>query len=72
MAYTQEDLDNINEAIATGAKTVEIQGRKVEYRSLEEMIAIKKLISDEVNPPAPSSDGSSVNKVTPTFSKEEK
>lgn len=49
MAYSSTDLTNIKAAIATGAQTVEIGGKRVTYRSLDEMIAVKTMIEGEVN-----------------------
>lgn len=37
MALTQADIDNLDEAIAAGEKVVKINGREVEYRSIDEM-----------------------------------
>lgn len=45
MALTQSDIDNIDEAIAAGEKTVEVNGRKVEYRSIDEMLKIRRHIT---------------------------
>lgn len=38
MAYTTTDLEAIERAIATGARIVEYADRKVEYRSIGELI----------------------------------
>lgn len=38
MAFTQTDLDNINVAIATGELSVEVNGRKVVYRSMSDLL----------------------------------
>lgn len=37
MAYTQAHKDALIEAIATGALSIEYEGKKVVYRSLEHM-----------------------------------
>lgn len=37
MAYTQEQADALRAAIAKGVTSFEIAGRKVTYRSLDEM-----------------------------------
>lgn len=54
MAYTQADLDSIKEAIATGAMKVKFgsgpDSREVEYRSLSDMLAVQRLIENEVSP----------------------
>jgi len=41
MAYTLTQLDLLNSAIAQGALSVEYADKKVTYRSLAEMYAIK-------------------------------
>lgn len=48
MAWTTEDLDKLKAAIATGAKTVKYADKEVDYRSLSEMIAIKKTMEQEL------------------------
>lgn len=54
MAFTQSDLDAINAAIATGAREVEFGAgpdrRKVVYRSLSEMLAVRDEIARELSP----------------------
>ena len=40
--FTQDQLDKINEAIAQGALTVQYADKKVEYRDLNEMMAIRR------------------------------
>ena len=37
MAHTQADLDAIKAAIASGEQSVEVGGRKVVYRSVDEL-----------------------------------
>lgn len=39
--YTQADLDAMNAAIATGAKSVSYNGQRVDYRDLDEMRTIR-------------------------------
>lgn len=48
MAFTQTDLDNINSAIATGELAVEVNGRKVVYRSVDDLMKARALISAEL------------------------
>jgi hypothetical protein len=54
MAYTQDDIDALTAAIATGAQKVTFgsgpDSRTVEYRSLSDMNAILATMSAEVNP----------------------
>ena len=42
MAITQSDIDSLDEAIAAGERVVEVNGRKVEYRSIEEMLKSRR------------------------------
>lgn len=48
MAFNQTDLDNINAAIATGELTVEVGGRKVTYRSMDDLMKARSLIQSEL------------------------
>ncbi len=48
MAFTQSDIDNLDEAIAAGEKTVKVNGREVEYRSIEEMLKVRRFILAEL------------------------
>lgn len=50
MAYSQDDLDNINAAIASGADQAMIQGEMVKYRSLSDMRSIRNEIERAVSP----------------------
>ena len=42
--WTIEDLTKIESAIAEGVRIVEYQDRKVEYRSLKDMLATRDII----------------------------
>ena len=44
MAFTQQDLDAINAAIATGQLEVESGGRKVRYRTIKELRDAREII----------------------------
>lgn len=44
MAFSAEDLDALEDAIATGALEVEYEDRKVRYRSLNEMLRARDLV----------------------------
>lgn len=44
MAYSQSDLDAIEEAIASGALKVKYADKEVVYRSLDEMRKIRDMI----------------------------
>ena len=48
MAYTQQQLDLLDAAIAQGALKVEYADKKVEYRSLSEMLQIRNLMATEL------------------------
>lgn len=46
--FTQDDLANINAAIASGAKQAMIQGEMVQYRDLAEMMRIRGMIKADL------------------------
>jgi len=48
MAFNQTDLDNINAAVATGELSVELNGRKVQYRSMDDLIKARSIITSEL------------------------
>lgn len=48
MAYTQTNLDDINEAIASGVLEVTINGRTTKFRSLDDMLRTKGLIESDL------------------------
>jgi len=48
MAYSVEDINNIKQAIALGARVVEYSDRKVEYRSLDDMKRTLAMMEKEV------------------------
>ena len=43
MAWTTNDLTEINKAIASGTLNVKYADREVQYRSLEEMLKIREI-----------------------------
>lgn len=45
MAFTQEDLESVNAAIASGELSVTIDGRTVQYRSISELLKAKNHIT---------------------------
>lgn len=49
MAYTAQDLINIDAAIARGATTIKIADREVTYRSQSELLQLRKLIKGELD-----------------------
>lgn len=48
MAYTIEQLNALKQAIAEGVTAVWYGDKKVEYRSLDEMLRIKRLMENEL------------------------
>lgn len=48
MAFTQTDLDNINTAIATGELSVEVNGRKVVYRSVDDLLKARAVMQADL------------------------
>ncbi len=48
MAHTQTDLDNIKAAIASGEQSVEVAGRKVVYRSVDDLRKARDDIATEL------------------------
>lgn len=53
MAYTPQQLEALDAAIAEGTLKVEYGDKKVEYRSLNEMLKIRNLIAAELGTAAP-------------------
>lgn len=49
MAYTQQDLDALNEAIAMGVQSVRYSDRTVNFHSLDEMLRLKNLMQAEID-----------------------
>lgn len=43
-AFTQENLDKLEEALVKGIKRVEYLDKEVEYRSVDEMLKIRDLM----------------------------
>jgi hypothetical protein len=48
MAFTQTDLDAVNAAIASGELSVEVSGRRVVYRSMDDLLKARSLIAGDV------------------------
>jgi hypothetical protein len=48
MAYTQTQLEELRAAIAEGVARVAANGRTVEYRSLDEMRKLERIMADEL------------------------
>jgi hypothetical protein len=48
MAFTQQQYNDLVAAIAEGVTTVMSNGRRVEYRSLAEMMKLKSVMEEEL------------------------
>ncbi|QBQ98176.1 phage head-tail joining protein [Paraburkholderia pallida] len=48
MAFTSNDLDSVDRAIAMGQLEVDYDGKKVKFRSMDELIKARNLIRDEL------------------------
>lgn len=48
MAYTQQQLDDLEAAIAEGVTTVSSNGRQVSYRNLSDMLKLRDLMREEL------------------------
>lgn len=53
MTYSQADLDRLDKAIASGRLTVEVDGHRVTYRSLAELIQARAIVDRALASPAP-------------------
>lgn len=48
MAFSQNDLDKLKSAMATGVRRVRLDGKETEFRSHDEMMQIMRAIEDEL------------------------
>ena len=48
MSFTQNNLDAVNKAIASGALVVEYDGQKITYRSMGELMRARDLIKSDL------------------------
>lgn len=55
MAYTQQQINDLQDALAEGVLEVESDGRRVKYRSLAEMQQLLNVLEAAVNNTRPSS-----------------
>lgn len=53
MAFTQQNLDNLERSIAEGTLEVDYGDKRVKYRSLIEMLRIRDLMRNELGITAP-------------------
>jgi hypothetical protein len=51
MAWTQAQLNALNNAIANGNTKVKYADREISYRSLEEMLRLRAIMMDDLNLP---------------------
>lgn len=49
MAWSQVDLDAIESAIGSGQRRVRLNGREVEYHSVDQMLKARDIIRNELN-----------------------
>jgi hypothetical protein len=49
ITYTQADLDNLKEALLTGAEEVHIGDRRLRYRSQAELIKLIQVVQAQVD-----------------------
>lgn len=54
MAVTQSDIDRLDAAIASSELRVEIDGRSVTYRSIDEMLQARRHLASVVAASSPS------------------
>jgi hypothetical protein len=57
MAFTQSDLDRIDKAISSGQKVVQLNGRRKEFQSIDDMLKARQLIQQELNTSAGEASG---------------
>jgi len=50
MAFTQQDLLNVEKALSNGERRVKLGDKEVEYRSISEIVQLLKIIKRELNP----------------------
>lgn len=62
MAHTQADLDAIKAAIASGEQSVEVGGRKVVYRSIDDLRKARDDVTAELASAATAASSSAVRR----------
>lgn len=48
MAYSQADLDALDKAIASGTLSVQYGDRRVQYRSMDELLLARRHVADQI------------------------
>jgi hypothetical protein len=69
MAYTTTDLSNIEAAIASGQLAVEYDGKRITYRSIDDLIKARDLVRGELIAAGAITD-TSVRRSVTSFSKD--
>lgn len=67
ITFTQTDLDNLKEALVTGAEEMVIGDKKIRFRSQKHLLELIKLAQESINGDATSTTSSST--IQGTFSK---
>lgn len=67
MAFTQADLDRLDAAIARGTLSVEIEGRRVVYRTMNELLAARNHVQNQLSA---ASGGGTITKTFASFSRD--
>ena len=49
MSFDQTDLDKINDALVRGERVVQFADRKVEYRSVSEMMRVRDMLLKNIH-----------------------
>ena len=57
MAVSQQDIDNLNSAIASGERVVMLNGQSVTYRSIDDLIKARNDLRNELRAAADSAAG---------------
>ena len=55
MATMQQQIDAIDAAIASGERIVQYDGKRIEYRSIDELIRARDLLMNRVSRPSSAS-----------------
>lgn len=53
MAWTQADLDRLDAAIASGTKSVQLDGQQRVFQSTRDMLQVRAIIVRSLNPNQP-------------------
>lgn len=58
MAYTTADLDTLDRAIASGTLSLQLDGRRVQYRSMQELLQARAHVAQQLADAAAAANGS--------------